>query len=495
MRTNSILSLLRTAIFSVVLCVCLGAVSEAQTYSQLHSFPGTSSDGYAPAADLVLGGNTLYGTTPSGGRGGNGTVFSINTDGSAYTVIKNFTNTDGANPQSGLVLDNGVLYGTTQSGGGAFQSGTVFKVNTNGSGFMVIKSFPAMNPTILGTNSDGAQPHGTLVSDGKALFGTASMGGVAGSGTIFKINLSDWGFTVLKTFPPTFQGTNNVSGNILVHGTNVDGARPAAGLLLAGSTLYGTTFYGGMYSNGVVFKIDTDGSGFAVIKCFSGLICPPGMPYGTNSDGANPRAALALSGDTLYGMTVNGGSLYDGTIFKLKTNGTDFAVLKNYYNADGAWPYNALLVDGQTLYGSTVGGGTTNKGVVFKTFIDGSNYTVLKNLNPVDGFYCYSRLVLSSNKLFGTTYYGGTNNGGVVFSLTVPPQILAGDGNFGVQSDGFGFNMTGVSNQAAVVEACTDLLLADWLPIQTNTLNGGSIYFNDPGWTNYSGRLYRLHSP
>jgi len=360
---------------------------------------------------------------------------------------------------------------------------------------MVIKSFPAMNPTTIGTNSDGAQPRGTLVSDGNALFGTASMGGAAGSGTIFKINLSGWGFTVLKTFPPTFQGTNNVSGNILVHGTNVDGARPVAGLLLAGNTLYGTTFYGGMYSNGVVYKIDTDGSGFAVIKNFSGLVCPSGIPYGTNSDGANPRAALALSGDTLYGMTVNGGNLFDGTIFKLKTNGTDFAVLKNYYNVDGAWPYNALLVDGQTLYGSTVGGGDTNKGVVFKTFIDGSNYTVLKNLNPVDGFYCYSKLVLSSNQLFGTTYYGGTNNGGVVFSLTVPPQILTGDGNLDIQAYAFGFNVTGVSNQTAVVEACSDLLSASWLPIQTNNLNGGPVYFSDPQWTNYSGRFYRLRSP
>ena len=135
-------------------------------------------------------------------------------------------------------------------------------------------------------------------------------------------------------------------------------------------------------------------------------------------------------------------------------------MLKNFseYNGDGAWPYETLLVDGQTLYGTTVEGGNTNQGVVFKVFTDGSDYTVLKYFNQTDGFMGYGRLVLSSNKLFGVAGAGGTNNGGVVFSLTVPPQVLVGDGNFGVQLNGFGFNVTGISNQTAVLEACPDLL-------------------------------------
>src|SRR5208337_330562 len=127
MRTNSILSSLRTAIFSVVLCVGLGAVSEAQTYNILHNFGGSGYDGYAPLTDLVLNGNTLYGTTASGGTNGNGTIFKIHADGSGYGIIRSLTN--GASPEGGMVLIGNTLYGTTFTGGSA-NNGSIFEMNT-----------------------------------------------------------------------------------------------------------------------------------------------------------------------------------------------------------------------------------------------------------------------------------------------------------------------------------------------------------------------------
>ena len=45
-----------------------------------------------------LSGSTLYGTTDDGGSSDDGTVFKVNTDGTGYTVLKNFTGSDGANP-------------------------------------------------------------------------------------------------------------------------------------------------------------------------------------------------------------------------------------------------------------------------------------------------------------------------------------------------------------------------------------------------------------
>ena len=80
------------------------------------------------------------------------------------------------------------------------------------------------------------------------------------------------------------------------------------------------------------------------------------------------------------------------------------------------------------------------------------------------------------------------------------PQAATSDGSFGVQSNQFGFNITGSSNLLIVVEASTNLVNPVWSPLGTNTLNifigtNGTSYFSDPQWTNYPGRFYRLRSP
>ena len=135
--------------------------------------------------------------------------------------------------------------------------------------------------------------------------------------------------------------------------------------MLNGSTLYGTTYYGGVSSNGVVFKINTNGTGFTVLKHFPVLI------NGTNSDGANPRAGLIFNGNTLYGTTISGGVSSNGVVFKINTDGTGFTVLKHFpalingINSDGANPFAGLILNGNTLYGTTAGGGSSGVGVVF----------------------------------------------------------------------------------------------------------------------------------
>jgi uncharacterized repeat protein (TIGR03803 family) len=78
---------------------------------------------------------------------------------------------------------------------------------------------------------------------------------------------------------------------------------------LSGDVLYGTTAYGGSSGRGTVFKVNTDGTGYAVLKHF------------TSSDGARPYADLTLSGSTLYGTTFHGGGLGYGTVFKIDLSG------------------------------------------------------------------------------------------------------------------------------------------------------------------------------
>ena len=116
----------------------LASRATAQTFTNLHSFAGGTEGAYS-FSGLALSGSTLFGTTANGGSSGNGTVFAINTDGSGFTNLYSFTttfggiNSDGANPKASLLLRDGTLYGTTPKGG-ISGFGTVFAVSTNGTG-------------------------------------------------------------------------------------------------------------------------------------------------------------------------------------------------------------------------------------------------------------------------------------------------------------------------------------------------------------------------
>jgi hypothetical protein len=73
-------------------------------------------------------------------------------------------------------------------------------------------------------------------------------------------------------------------------------------------------------------------------------------------------------------------------------------------------------------------------------------------------------------------------------------MILTSATNFGVQPNGFSFTVSWASNATVVVQACTDLVNPVWQPLQTNTIaaTNGFFNFNDPDWTNYPGRFYRI---
>jgi uncharacterized repeat protein (TIGR03803 family) len=214
-------------------------------------FPYTNSDGGLPSGTLILSGNTLYGTAGTYGINGAGTVFAINTNGTGFTNLYSFTavspptargiNSDGAHPTAGLILSGNTLYGTAGQGGSSGY-GTVFAVNTDGMVFTNLHSFTAA-PAPLFTNSDGAGPNAGLILSGNTLYGTAAGGGISGNGTMFSINTNGTSFTVLHSFTAD------------IYNTNSDGATIAAGLILSGNTLYGTAYNGGSSGNGTVFSL------------------------------------------------------------------------------------------------------------------------------------------------------------------------------------------------------------------------------------------------
>jgi uncharacterized repeat protein (TIGR03803 family) len=80
------------------------------------------------------------------------------------------------------------LYGTAQEGG-TWGEGTLFKVNTDGTGFTTLHSFTALDGLFPYPNSNGAIPYGGLILAGSNLYGTASIGGGSGYGTVFRVTV------------------------------------------------------------------------------------------------------------------------------------------------------------------------------------------------------------------------------------------------------------------------------------------------------------------
>src|ERR1700694_5679273 len=147
---------------------------------------------------------------------------------------------------------------------------------------------------------------------------------------------------------------------------NNDGAYPAASLVLSSGTLYGTTSQGGATGRGTVFKVGTNGTGFAVIYTFT----TSDPTSGTNGDGAFPLAGLVTASNFLYGTTSGGGSGGNGTVFKVNADGSGFAALHAFTatdpntgaNLDGAAPWASLFLTNGILYGTATRGGDADSG-------------------------------------------------------------------------------------------------------------------------------------
>jgi uncharacterized repeat protein (TIGR03803 family) len=381
----------------------MAAHLSAQTFTSLYNFTD-EIDGSRPFAGLISSGNALYGTAAIGGDGGYGTVFVVNDDGSGFTTLYSFTDTsDGAAPQAALVLSGNTLYGTALDGdglGNGSAGGTVFSVRTDGTGFTTLYSFT--------NSSDGANPAGGLILSGKTLYGTTLQGGSSRDGTVFSVNTDGTGFTTLYAF------TNGS-----------DGANPRDALVLSNGKLFGTAGAGGSWGNGTVFAVNTDGTGFRVLHSFTATAGDAGLAgFGANIDGASPHGGLVLLSNTLYGMAPWGGNSGDGTLFAVNTDGTGFTTLHSFTDgSDGAAPnLGQLILSGNTLFGTTVEGGSSGDGAVFGVNTDGTGFTTLYSFtNGSDGANPEAGLVLSGNTFYGTANKGGSEGYGTLFSLSLPP--------------------------------------------------------------------------
>jgi uncharacterized repeat protein (TIGR03803 family) len=319
-----------------------------------HFFTGAKTDGNDPRHNaMTLVGTVLYGTTLTGGKHDNGSIFSINDDGSGYSspLVFDFpasaANNAGDQPHSCFFAAGSLLYGMTSQGGhngGATGDGTIFSFDTSSATYTRLHSF---------SGSDGTDPHGQpiLDPDGKTLYGMTREGGSSNVGVVFSFGLKKAKLKVLHHF--ACPGNNTpmcIDAN--------DGATPDHGTLVQNnSTLYGLTTNGGKYGNGALFSIHTDGKHFKILQSF-------GKP--SSNDGINPFGSLTLNGTTLYGTTQTGGSQNKGTVFQINTDGTGYDRIYDFQGGnDAAKPIDNVILIDNTLYGMTEAGGNCGNGAIF----------------------------------------------------------------------------------------------------------------------------------
>jgi len=410
MRTHVASGLRTVSLLSLWLISGMARPVLSQTnFTLLKSFSGAPeviAAGALPYAGVIRGTDGwLYGTTINGGTNVQpvGTVFKLQTNGTGFVVLHHFSGPDGAVPYAPVFeASDGFLYGTAYSGG-ISNAGIVFKLAKDGSQFALLHEFTGGADS---KNSRGAVIEG---SDGY-LYGTTEFGNSSTRGTVYKLDKSGGNYSIIHTF----------TGGI-------DGQQPSCRLLRGSDGwLYGTTAFGGSGNVGTVFKLLENGGGYSIIRNFTS---------GTN--GAGPIAGVMEASDGwLYGITQLGGGVSGGgVVFKLDKFGGNYAVIKSFASSgtDLRMPIAELVeASNGALYGSAPNGGISNKGGMFRLNKDGTDYTVLRHFvgrtGGGDGEGPSMALLRSSDDLFyGTCQRGGQLGAGCVFIFSkdvLPPWAL-----------------------------------------------------------------------
>src|SRR4051794_15540605 len=100
-----------------------------------------------------------------------------------------------------------------------------------------------------------------------------------------------------------------------LHSFHLKGKNPWSSLINIGSHLFGTTILGGSSNLGTVYRVLlSGGTAELTLKAFTG-----------SPDGQRPFAALTKVGSTFYATTQDGG-IVGGTVFKINTNASSYAV-------------------------------------------------------------------------------------------------------------------------------------------------------------------------
>ncbi len=351
--------------FGIWFGLCLPALAQTYTLSTLYNFKSdsNSSGPSAPSALIVDTAGNVYGTTASGGKGRDGTVYELSTAG-VFTVLHAFNGTDGYYPHDLTRDSHGNLYGSTWQIG---YPGTVFELVKGSGGHYTFTNL---------YDATYAQP-GSLTVDSKGnVFGENGVD-PRSCLCVFEIPAGGQWEDIYST-----GGVPIYPGNVLID--NAGGVYTSVSYDEVGSTGYILEVEGGTQR----YDLPNDAEGAAIAgQDAAGNIY--GVAWGLN--GVEPPQIL----------------------FKLDLS--TGRISRIYTFAAGQGTFGPLVIDSAgNSYGAAYS--ATDVGFVFKITPQGHEtvlYTFAKNgpgsALAMDG----------AGNLYGFTYYGGTYNGGIIYKLTL----------------------------------------------------------------------------
>lgn len=332
-------------------------------------------NGRFPIGSLVQDGDgILYGICRAGGEGSifppgpgpnspyqAGVLFKINTDGSDFQKLFDFTYAQGYTPSSLIIGSNGELFGTTLFGG-AFNRGVLFTIGSDGTGYSILSDFSSVSPN----------PRGPLIEHNAKLYGLTQ------NNAVYSIDLD---------------GNNHLSLRNFIQGVPNEGTKPVE-LVLSGGEFYGINSFGGVNGLGTIFKMDLNGNNYEDIYQFDGT---NGNPQKNASFDQGRQIIVNTSGDLI--IAISGGAVSNnGILFKLNTS-LDQTIIKDY-SVDSSYPANIFATNNK-LVGLNTEFGELGSGGVFSFEVTGDNYTELSNNEEND----YAQVVSDDQgNLFGFDY-------------------------------------------------------------------------------------------
>jgi len=370
--------------------ILLGSLGHAQTVTSVLRFTQDLSNYGAVVTPAQGRDGRLYGTTDgfSSNTNPDGTIFKINTDGSGVDVLFAFNGANGQLPASGVMLSTDGNYYGTAGYGGESSAGVLFKIAPTGD-YTLLYQFSG--------GADGGAPIGPIQGADGNLYGVTITGG-NGDGTVFKYSPS----------------TGTLSTILSLNADGSQGNGPNAALIQASDgSLYGNTYTGGANNCGTIFRLTTTG---VMLNVYS-------FPCGLG--GSTPQAPLYEASDgNLYGTTFYGGKVNSsgdckkgcGTVFRVAHGLVSVIYRFSGYPTDGA--LGAGLTEGTdgNLYGGTDRGGAHDFGTLYQITTSGQ-YKLLYSFVDTVGSAPVAPLMQHTNgKFYGTAAFGGQGYG-TIYSL------------------------------------------------------------------------------